>query len=585
MILGVDFDNTIVGYDALFHRVAREWGCIPEDLPANKSEVRNHLRRIGQEHVWTRLQGVVYGARMAEAEPYPGVRDFFLGCRRRGVPVFIISHKTRHPFLGEQYDLHAAALSWLDRQGFLAENQLGLPRERVFFELTKPAKLARIAACGCTDFVDDLPEFLAEPEFPAGIRRLLFDPNRLYSEDSRFERVTSWEEAASALWANDGPAPPHVAPDDTRAGPSAPIEVRASATPHLAHSTDLAELRRAAEPFLTSHGMGPDFSLTPIPGGANNRVLLVEDGTIRRVLKAYFHDDRDPRDRFRAEQGLYRVAWECGLRCVPEPFGWDKEQRLGLFSYVEGRKLRADEVTGQHVREALEFVEGLNAARGMAATAELPAASEACFSLGEHLELVARRLTRLGGMVVAADVDAEAISFLRNELEPAWESVRRGIEAYGPRNLETTLPFERRCLSPSDFGFHNALLAADGRLRFFDFEYAGWDDPTKLVCDFFCQPQTPVGRQHWDGFIEALDRSLGWQGALATRAAALLPAYQIKWCCILLNEFVKTDQARRVFAQPETDPLERKAAQLAKARHMLERLPFQVGCAVPGGGP
>ena len=32
MILGVDFDNTIVAYDSLFHRVALERGLIPADL-------------------------------------------------------------------------------------------------------------------------------------------------------------------------------------------------------------------------------------------------------------------------------------------------------------------------------------------------------------------------------------------------------------------------------------------------------------------------------------------------------------------------------------------------------------------------
>ena len=66
--------------------------------------------------------------------------------------------------------------------------------------------------------------------------------------------------------------------------------------------------------------------------------------------------------------------------------------------------------------------------------------------------------------------------------------------------LETAqlgLPSERpldqqdRCLSPSDFGFHNALAQGE-TVRFIDFEYAGWDDPAKTVCDFFHHPGVPV---------------------------------------------------------------------------------------------
>jgi hypothetical protein len=42
------------------------------------------LRALGKEDVWTELQGYVYGARMAEAEAYPGVLDFMCwGARLR----------------------------------------------------------------------------------------------------------------------------------------------------------------------------------------------------------------------------------------------------------------------------------------------------------------------------------------------------------------------------------------------------------------------------------------------------------------------------------------------------------------------
>ena len=59
-MIGVDFDNTIVCYDGVFHRAAVERGLIPPELPVSKGQVRDHLRRLGQEHAWTELQGEVY---------------------------------------------------------------------------------------------------------------------------------------------------------------------------------------------------------------------------------------------------------------------------------------------------------------------------------------------------------------------------------------------------------------------------------------------------------------------------------------------------------------------------------------------
>lgn len=175
MRIGIDFDNTIVSYDALFHKVALEQGLVPPETPVNKIAVRDHLRRIGREDRWTEMQGYVYGARMDEALAYEGVIDFIRRVGAAGHQIIIISHKTRHPFLGPQYDLHAAARAWIEHH-LLSDGRPLLPLERIFFELTKLEKLARIAACGCESFIDDLPEILLAESFPAQTARLLFDP-------------------------------------------------------------------------------------------------------------------------------------------------------------------------------------------------------------------------------------------------------------------------------------------------------------------------------------------------------------------------------------------------------------------------
>jgi hypothetical protein len=192
--VGLDFDNTIVRYDRLFHRAALDLGLIPPDLPMTKGRVRDYLREVDREDEWTKLQGYVYGARMREAEMFPGVMECLATCRKRGIEVFIISHKTTSPYLGPHYDLHQSARDWLKSHGFYDPGQTSLTPEHVFFELTKDAKLRRIGDTGCSVFLDDLPEFLAEPAFPDGVRRVLFDPVDACERDPRFEKVKSWSE-------------------------------------------------------------------------------------------------------------------------------------------------------------------------------------------------------------------------------------------------------------------------------------------------------------------------------------------------------------------------------------------------------
>ena len=188
--LGLDFDNTIVSYDSLFHRLAGEKSLIPPDLAVNKTAVRNHLRATGREEQWTLMQGVAYGTRMEEAAAFPGVLDFLEKCYRKNTPVFIISHRTLHPITGATCNLHAAALDWLRKNGVFDF----VPQDRIFFELTRREKVERVRKTAPTHFIDDLPEFLTEPDFPENIQRILFNPQPTGPSHNGLLSVSSWLE-------------------------------------------------------------------------------------------------------------------------------------------------------------------------------------------------------------------------------------------------------------------------------------------------------------------------------------------------------------------------------------------------------
>lgn len=195
MRVGLDFDNTIVSYDSLFHKVAVEGGYVPPSLAPTKLAVRDHLCANGREEVWTEMQGYVYGARMMEAVAFPGVLNFLLQARGSGLVVSIVSHKTQHPFLGPRYDLHAAAREWID--SYLVDTSgLLIPEDLIHFELTKEDKLKRIGASDFVYFVDDLPEILSAPAFPLNTVPVLFDPAGSEALPPRAVRAADW----SAVW-------------------------------------------------------------------------------------------------------------------------------------------------------------------------------------------------------------------------------------------------------------------------------------------------------------------------------------------------------------------------------------------------
>lgn len=190
MILGLDFDNTLIRYDELFYQVALDKGLIPSDLSKTKNTVRDYLRQVGKEDEWTLLQGEVYGSRIQEAMAFEGMQEALKKIATQSERMFLISHKTRTPYMGQQYDLHQAAIGWLQGHAFFDMEGLGWQENQVFFELTKEEKVQRIVQLGCTHYIDDLPEILRM--LPDTVQKILFAPHKTGVIPKEWKRLGEW---------------------------------------------------------------------------------------------------------------------------------------------------------------------------------------------------------------------------------------------------------------------------------------------------------------------------------------------------------------------------------------------------------
>jgi hypothetical protein len=177
MRIGLDLDNTLACYDATFASLAVCEPDLPVALARTKLGLRDHLRRCGREPRWTELQGHAYGPGMRLARPFPGALEFIGNARASGHCVMIISQRSPRPFAGEPYDLHSSARAWIDEHLRDAAGPL-FNTDSVVFEADRDAKVARIGACACDVFVDDLPEVLEHPRFPSTTLGFLFVPQQ-----------------------------------------------------------------------------------------------------------------------------------------------------------------------------------------------------------------------------------------------------------------------------------------------------------------------------------------------------------------------------------------------------------------------
>jgi hypothetical protein len=200
MRLGIDFDNTLVDYDHVFRDAAKRQGLVDQAFHGSKRELRDNIRLLADdgELAWQRLQGYVYGAGIAGARMFDGADAFLRRCRAQGVCVFVISHKTQYGHHDPmRVDLRRAALDWMGARGFFCANGYGIPAERVFFENTRTAKLTRIAAVGCTHFIDDLEEVFRDPDFPSQVSPILFAASGALPAGAV---CSNWHEIAEVLF-------------------------------------------------------------------------------------------------------------------------------------------------------------------------------------------------------------------------------------------------------------------------------------------------------------------------------------------------------------------------------------------------
>ncbi|HLC19299.1 MAG TPA: phosphotransferase [Candidatus Nanoarchaeia archaeon] len=484
MIIGIDFDNTIVSYDELIYQIAIEKNLIQTDHKKIKKDIRDTIRKLPNGEIqWQEIQAIIYGPRMNDASLIPGVEEFLDECKKRKIKTVIISHKTEYSNLNRETNFHRAASDWLKQN---------LPNTNYYFEPTREEKIERIKKEQCTHFIDDLEEVFIEPSFP-NIKKIMFKPG---------------------------------------------------AKTHNLTFSDWHELRMIIDiPNITT--------VTRIYGGKNSRVYKVKaDKTY--CVKLYADDKRCKKE--------YNALTFLAKHTTKVPKIIAAQNRLTVLEFIEGSSIQ--KVVDTDVNEAVNFLMELHTTKSQASNEP---ASEACFSVSAIIKNIEQRLNRLSSI-------KELQTFLA-ELKTALKNVSWWCQEECKKNnipFEKDISEEEKTLSPSDFGFHNAIKKQD-RITFLDFEHFGIDDPAKMICDFLLHPAMNLSNEQKKQFTKLIVKRLNIKN-IEARIKIVYPLFALKWCTILLNEFLPNELSRRLHATENLNKDAIQKQQLAKAQQLLRQI-------------
>lgn len=315
------------------------------------------------------------------------------------------------------------------------------------------------------------------------------------------------------------------------------------------------------------------LNIFPIEGGRNSRLYRVEnDGNIF-ALK-FFRPDKDgKRDRFEAETTALSLFAEGGIEVTPRIIAQDKPNNCVLMEWVEGEKVES--YGAQEIKALIAFVAAVHDIAQRGCRQEIRSATEACLNGGEIIRQINLRLSRLE----AAKGDNLGLQeFIDEEFTPALNEIlhwsQEQYQGFG-LNFHENISFEQQTLSLVDFGFHNVLRRGH-KFCFLDFEFFGWDDPVKLVADTLQHPGMALDDEKKRVLFSGLTEIFDQDEMFPARLKSLYPLFGLKWCMIMLNQFLPGYQALAAKNIPEKENQLERVRRLVKSIHeSYRKFPFE----------
>lgn len=490
MRIGIDFDNTIACYDGLCAALAAEQGLIPKGEASTKAEVKRMLLESKEGMTkWQRLQGQMYGPYMKKADLYPCFPRFLFRCKLLGHEIFIVSHKTEYGHFDEtKTPLRQASIEWMREQGLIQPSDFGIDPNNIFFESTRDEKVIRIKKLNLDLMIDDLAEVLLDQSFP-DIRKILFnEPSPTFLD----ETYPSWDAISNALfgsWTN-------------------------------------SEAAQICECLTGEIGVS---NVERVKHGANSEVFKVSfDNGSTCALKIYPDRKLDPRPRMKTESVAFEVTNKTC--CTPKVIATSASLDVAVYSWLEGKKI--DHPTDDDLESLVGFMIKLRQLSKEIRFDSIAKASESCTNGTDLFSQIQKRRDELRHLESAV-----LNNFLFDSFDPCFSLVQDFALDVWPHPFEKPLSRSLLTLSPSDFGFHNAIRCSTDALCFFDFEYFGWDDPVKVIADLQWHPGMSLTRKNKAYLTSALLGVYSEDLDLPERLRASWALYGLRWALILLNVF------------------------------------------------
>lgn len=286
-----------------------------------------------------------------------------------------------------------------------------------------------------------------------------------------------------------------------------------------------------------------------IESGKNNLVSKIYYKNKIYIYKKYLKKNNNgiKYSRYSSETSFIQLLKKKKIKNLPSILATNSKTQESIFNYINGKKI--NKVTKNDILQCIKFIKKINQINFKKKNINFKMATESCVSIEDHIQTANKRIIILSKFSKNYGIYKDAKSFVKTKLKKKLNEVKKNIfDTFSKKEINKKLQKKDLILSPSDFGFHNTIKK-NKKLYFFDFEYAGMDDPVKLISDFICQPDYQLNKKHISFFYQNILKIFPQHLGIEKRLKAVIYIHRIKWCCVIISEILnKKYLERRQFA-------------------------------------
>lgn len=488
--IGIDFDNTIVNYDKVFRFLLKKFYKI-NTLKKSKKEIRKIIIKDKGERAWMTLQGQAYGKYMYTSEISIGFKNFLHRAIINNSKIFIVSHKTDFGHYDKaKINLRKKSYEWIEKN-INSNEKYKILKKNIFFLSTIDKKINKVKKLKLDFFIDDLEIILNNKDFPKSTKKILYNTS---INKNDYKNYIYWRDISHYIFGK--------------------------------------ETKKELTKWVEKTSNYKIKKIIHLKGQKNSKVYRLTTSSNNNYLLKYYPDPKnDIVNRAENEFNSLKFMKANSLN-VPKPIFLNLSLNYAIYEFIEGNKII--KIRKNYIHETIIFLMKL---QNIKKTRKIyfQNAKESCLGIDDLFNQINNKYLKL------FKINKKIKNLKLNKFLHEFNIIKRNIfklisKKFTKTEISKKLPFRNQIIHPADFGFHNSLKSKQ-YIYFIDFEYLGYDDPVKLICDFYWHPGMKLDKKLSKLWLLESIKAFHYKN-IDIKVKFLLNAYGLRWSLIILNDFV-----------------------------------------------